>query len=88
MAKVMISLPDEFLARVDEAARAEHRSRSELVREALRSWLDDRASVPRSRWREALQVFEELEDKWLEEFDSTDVIREFRETRYGDKDRS
>ena len=37
--KVMISFPDEFLARVDQIAREEHRSRSELVREALRLYM-------------------------------------------------
>ena len=39
MAKVMISLPDTFLARVDRKARAEDRSRSEVIREALRAFL-------------------------------------------------
>jgi predicted nucleotidyltransferase len=37
--KVMISFPDEFLAEVDRVAREEHRSRSELVREALRLYI-------------------------------------------------
>jgi len=38
-AKVMLSLPEEFLAEVDRTAREEHRSRSELVREALRLYM-------------------------------------------------
>jgi predicted nucleotidyltransferase/Arc/MetJ-type ribon-helix-helix transcriptional regulator len=37
--KVMVSFPKEFLAEVDRVAREEHRSRSELVREALRLYL-------------------------------------------------
>jgi predicted nucleotidyltransferase/Arc/MetJ-type ribon-helix-helix transcriptional regulator len=37
--KVMVSFPDEFLAEVDRVARQEHRSRSELVREALRLYI-------------------------------------------------
>lgn len=37
--KVMLSFPDEFLAEVDRVAREEHRSRSELVREALRLYI-------------------------------------------------
>jgi Arc/MetJ-type ribon-helix-helix transcriptional regulator len=88
MAKVMISLPDEFLARVDQVAGEEHRSRSELIREALRRWLDERRAPSQRAWQEALRTFEELEGKWIGEWDSTDVIREFRETRYGDTDRS
>jgi metal-responsive CopG/Arc/MetJ family transcriptional regulator len=37
--KVMVSFPDEFLDEVDRVAREEHRSRSELVREALRFYI-------------------------------------------------
>ena len=37
--KVMVSFPEEFLAEVDRVAREEHRSRSELVREALRLYI-------------------------------------------------
>jgi CopG family transcriptional regulator/antitoxin EndoAI len=37
--KVMVSFPDEFLDKVDRIAREEHRSRSELVREALRFYI-------------------------------------------------
>jgi CopG family transcriptional regulator/antitoxin EndoAI len=39
MAKVMVSFPDEFLAKVDQVAQEEQRSRSELVREALRLYI-------------------------------------------------
>ena len=41
-AKVMVSFPKEFLAEVDRVAREEHRSRSELVREALRLYIGQR----------------------------------------------
>jgi predicted nucleotidyltransferase len=37
--KVMVSFPDEFLAEVDRVAQEEHRSRSELIREALRLYI-------------------------------------------------
>lgn len=37
--KVMVSFPKEFLAEVDRVAREEHRSRSELLREAMRLYL-------------------------------------------------
>jgi len=37
--KVMVSFPDEFLAQVDRLAREEQRSRSELIREALRFYI-------------------------------------------------
>ncbi len=37
--KVMVSFPDEFLNEVDRIAREEHRSRSELLREAVRLYI-------------------------------------------------
>ena len=44
--RVLISLPDKFLEEVDELAEEEQRSRSELIREALRHYI--RNSEPRS----------------------------------------
>lgn len=38
--KVMVSFPDEFLVEVDRIAQEEHRSRSELVREAIRLYIE------------------------------------------------
>ena len=38
-AKVMVSFPEEFLAQVDRIAKEEHRSRSELLREAMRLYI-------------------------------------------------
>ena len=40
--KVMVSFPDDFLAEVDRLDREEHRSRSELVREAIRHYIEMR----------------------------------------------
>ncbi|MBC7250308.1 MAG: ribbon-helix-helix protein, CopG family [Anaerolineae bacterium] len=37
--KVMVSFPTEFLEEVDRIAREEHRSRSELLREAMRLYM-------------------------------------------------
>lgn len=37
--KVMLSFPNEFLKEVDSIAQQEQRSRSELVREALRVYI-------------------------------------------------
>ena len=40
--KILISLPEKFLEDVDRLAAEEHRSRSELIREALRAYLEAR----------------------------------------------
>ncbi|MBP7211944.1 ribbon-helix-helix protein, CopG family [bacterium] len=39
MARVLISMPEDFLSRIDEVADGENRSRSELIREALRTYI-------------------------------------------------
>ncbi len=38
MAKVLVTMPDEFLNKVDSIANNEQRTRSELIREALRTY--------------------------------------------------
>jgi uncharacterized protein (DUF433 family) len=40
--KILVSLPEKFLEDVDRVAAEEHRSRSELIREALRAYLETR----------------------------------------------
>lgn len=40
MARVLISMPDEFLNNIDQVAENEQRSRSELIREALRTYVN------------------------------------------------
>jgi CopG family transcriptional regulator / antitoxin EndoAI len=42
MAKVLISIQDEFLDKVDERAKKEKRSRCELIRQALRVYMRKR----------------------------------------------
>ena len=39
MARILISMKDTFLKSIDEIAEKEHRTRSELIREALRNYM-------------------------------------------------
>lgn len=39
MAKILVTMPDEFLHRIDGVANNEQRTRSELIREALRTYM-------------------------------------------------
>ena len=39
MARVLISMPEKFLDEIDAVADAENRTRSELIREALRTYM-------------------------------------------------
>jgi len=86
MAKVMVSLPSEFLNRVDRVARSQHRSRSELIREALRAALGDQTDRATS-WQDVLAPLRDLERQWIGEWDSTDIVRYYRDRRYGREDR-
>ncbi len=39
MARVLISMPEKFLDEIDSVASSENRTRSELIREALRTYM-------------------------------------------------
>lgn len=85
MAKIMVSLPDDFLKKVDRIAKTQHRSRSELIRDALRVLFRNGLH---SSWQDALAPLRALEEQWIGQWDSTDIIRYYRDTRYGRKNRS
>lgn len=82
MTRVMITVPDELLSDIDNAAQHEHRSRSEFFREAVRQYLKQvkrqRTPVP----VEAVGLIERLRDQAVrrahQATDSTEVIRSFR----------
>jgi len=84
--KVMVSFPSEFLAEVDRIAREEHRSRSELLREAMRLYIEMRRGERRPgddpRVRSAVAVQDALARlaPGTGEDSATDV-RRWRETR-------
>ncbi len=86
MAKVMISLPAEFLRRVDREARTQGRSRSELIRESLRKSFEQRGgkSLP---WKKALARMTWLADGWTDGWSSTEAIRSDRERGHGRQNR-
>lgn len=77
MAKVLISLPDDLLERIDREARARGTSRSRFLRDAARRQLEwpsaDALGVTLKRGREALAG--------VGAFESADLIREQRRMR-------
>lgn len=62
MARVLISMKDEFLKRIDEIAELEQRSRSELIREALRAYIRRNATVQNPRIEQEAKSLESLLD--------------------------
>jgi hypothetical protein len=84
--KVMVSFPDEFLHEVDRIAQEEHRSRSELVREALRFYMglrqEQRPPGANPFVRQAVRVQDTLSHASPGTGqDSTADIRRWREAR-------
>lgn len=77
MAKVLISLPDDLLRRIDREAQARGTSRSRFLQEAARHQLEwpsaDSLGAALKRGREALAG--------VGGFESADVIREQRLAR-------
>lgn len=60
MAKVLISMPNEFLERIDDVANSEQRTRSELIREALRSYIRRNRGYNRELSEQRAQILEEM----------------------------
>lgn len=86
MAKVMISMPDELLKKLDKAARFKHKKRSELIKDLALQFLEEGAlkkerGLPQSL--AALNPFERLRE-YTFELDSGEttegLIREIRES--------
>jgi len=83
MAKTMISIPDEFLALIDEIAAGEQRSRSALIREALREYIRKGHGpvrpIDKPEVRKALKGLRSMQ--WTDRFDSTAAVRRMRDRR-------
>lgn len=62
MARVLISMTDEFLSRIDEMATDEQRSRSELIREALRTYMRRTRSINTEKASKNAEMLENLLD--------------------------
>ena len=58
MTKILVTMPDEFLHKIDGFASLEQRTRSELIREALRSYM--RRSVVSQKAKNDAETLEKL----------------------------
>ncbi len=62
MAKVLLSIPDKFLDKIDEVAENEQRSRSELIREALRTYMRKNVKFDINKTSSDAKLLDELLD--------------------------
>ncbi len=60
MAKVLLSIPNKFLDKIDELAENEQRSRSELIREALRTYMRKNQIIDRKKSDSQAKMLEDL----------------------------
>ncbi|MCC7352672.1 MAG: ribbon-helix-helix protein, CopG family [Anaerolineae bacterium] len=84
--KVLVSFPDEFLAEGDRIAREESRTRSELLREAIRLYIENRRGKRRPlddpRVQRAVAIQDAIARVSSDRTgDSTEEIRRWREMR-------
>jgi metal-responsive CopG/Arc/MetJ family transcriptional regulator len=81
----MVSIPDEFLEQVDRIAEREHRSRSELLREAMRLYIQVRRGQRRPGDDPRVRAAVALQDALAQVAPGTDEdsmgdVRQWRET--------
>ena len=62
MAKVLVTMPDKFLESIDKIANVEQRTRSELIREALRTYLRRNSFVNSKSASKNASILENLLD--------------------------
>lgn len=62
MAKVLLSIPEKFLNQIDEMAQNEQRTRSELIREALRTYMKRNIVFDIKKTTSDAKLLEELLD--------------------------
>lgn len=62
MAKVLLSIPDKFLNQIDEVAETEQRTRSELIREALRTYMKRNVMFDTKKTNSDAQLLDKLLD--------------------------
>jgi metal-responsive CopG/Arc/MetJ family transcriptional regulator len=62
MAKVLISMQEEFLGKVDEMAEKDSRSRSEFIRQALRVYIRRRKArgLAAPRYNQTAELLESI----------------------------
>ena len=62
MARILVSMRDNFLKTIDEVAQKEQRSRSELIREALRNYIAKEKAISGKKADKNASILEGLLD--------------------------
>lgn len=87
MAKLMISMPEEMVAKIEYLAKRESRSKSELLREAVRCYEQMQEGRRGMTLEEAKKLSEETDElaerigRSVGSWDTTAAIRKLRDSR-------
>jgi len=89
MARVNIIIPDQLLGTLDKEAEEESISRSGLIQEAIRRYLEERrleqeAEARQKKMEQAASKMDRLAEKFGK-WDGVGIIRQFRDQRTGAK---
>ena len=89
MARVNIIIPDHILESLDRAAKDEKMSRSGLIQEATKRYLEERrleqeAAARKKKMEQAASKMDRLAEKFGK-WDGVGTIRQFRDQRSGAK---
>jgi metal-responsive CopG/Arc/MetJ family transcriptional regulator len=81
MPRIIITIPDPLLKEIDREAKQDHRSRAELVRDALRGYVAQRREEQERKARaiEAVQLIDEARRKSAGKgISGADIIKKWR----------
>lgn len=81
MSRIIITIPDPLLKEIDREAKQDHRSRAELVRDALRVYLDRKRAEEeeQAKRRRAAELMDELRKETIGKgIKASEVIKKWR----------
>lgn len=81
MSRIIITVPDPLLKEIDREAKQDHRSRAELVRDALRIYLDRKRAEEEeeAKRRRAAKLMDELRKETIGKgVKASEVIKKWR----------
>jgi metal-responsive CopG/Arc/MetJ family transcriptional regulator len=82
MPRVNIVLPDELLAQIDQVAREEGLNRSQLIRAAFQTYVEQRSETNQRRKRQAdIETAIEMQDRVRRSVDDWDPMEVLRQQR-------
>ncbi len=82
MSRIVLTMPDAYISELDQTAKEESRSRSEIIREYIRAGIEERKNEKelKARRKQAGKIMDEIRESTKGHWhgDSTEIIRAMR----------